>query len=456
MALTPNMKLIEAKTVGAGGIASVTFNSIPQTYTDLKIYMSARVTAGGNTSDNAYVTFNGATDRYYEILCYGAGTSAGSVSAQNANAYLQWSGSASGNVATANVFSTAEVYITNYTSSNSKVVTSNWANIDNSVNGWSGISSGLWNPTSNTAITSMTIAARSAATSFVEGSTFYLYGISSTAVTGTKATGGAIMEDADYFYHVFGTSGVFTPTQSLSCDLLVIGGGGSGGGFIYGGGGGAGGLVYSPAYSLTTTSYVVTVGAGGAGNQGNGANGTDTTFSSIYTATGGGRGGSWNADRNGQNGGSGGGGGENSGVGTAGTATQTSYGGLGFGNNGAIWSGGSAGGGGGSGGAGGVSGTGFANSAGGVGKQYTTFANATGTGKDNGYYAAGGAGCSNGGNPFGVGGLGGGGNGSGPINSGIFATAGAISTGSGGGGDNTQSGNGGNGGSGLVIVRYAK
>jgi hypothetical protein len=169
-------QLIEAKTLGSAA-ASVTFSSIPQIFTDLKLVMSVRVTAGGNTSDNVYLTFNGATDRYYEILLYGAGSSAGSVSAQNANAYLQWLGSSSGNTATANTFSNGEVYIPNYTSSNGKSISSDWVNPDNSVNGWEGMSSGLWNPTSNAAITSLKLEARAAATSFAVYSTFYLYGI---------------------------------------------------------------------------------------------------------------------------------------------------------------------------------------------------------------------------------------------------------------------------------------
>ena len=67
MALDPNMKLIEAKTVGAGGIASIEFTSIPQTYTDLKILVSAKDNGSG---DNAirYNLVRGATQIHESYL----------------------------------------------------------------------------------------------------------------------------------------------------------------------------------------------------------------------------------------------------------------------------------------------------------------------------------------------------------------------------------------------------
>jgi hypothetical protein len=169
--------LIEAKTLGSA-VASVTFSSIPQTYTDLKLVMSARTTAGGNVSDNAHLSFNNASDRYYEILLYGVGDgSNGSASASNANTYLQWGGSATGSSATTNTFGNAEVYIPNYTSSNGKSISVDWVNESNVTSAWVALSAGLWNPTTNAAITSLKVEARAAATSFAVYSTFYLYGI---------------------------------------------------------------------------------------------------------------------------------------------------------------------------------------------------------------------------------------------------------------------------------------
>lgn len=464
-----NMKLIETKTVGAGGVASVTFSSIPQTYTDLKIVMSARVTSGGNTSDNAYVTFNGTTDRYYEVLLYGAGTSSGSVSAQNANAYLQWSGSASGSSTTvANTFSNAEVYIANYTSSNSKSVTSNWVNIDNSVNGWAGISSGLWNPTSNAPITSITIAARSAATSFIENSTFYLYGVPSTVTSGAKAYGGIVYEDTSYYYHVFTSSSKFTPKQSLSCETLVIAGGGGGG--RTGGGGGAGGLRGLTSQSMIAQEYTITVGSGGAGNNTDGQQAGDGGNSSIsgsgfstITATGGGGAASY-GNGAGRSGGSGGGANGIAGTGGSGNAggytPVEGYAGGAGGNQV------DRGGGGGGASQVGAASTGSVGGNGGNGSSaYSSWGVATGTGENisGTYWYAGGGGGASGtasGGPTktnqGAGGNGGGGDA--VFNAGLtnFSEAGLTNTGGGGGAGAGNGCAGANGGSGLVIVRYAK
>jgi hypothetical protein len=453
--MSTNMELIEAKTLTSAA-GSITFSAIPQTYTDLKILVSARDDRSGqpNTDLSLRVGYNGTINTgsiYSNRQLYGNGSTAGSQSSSTDYAYL---GMSNGPTSTANTFGNTEIYIPNYTSANNKSVSTDGVSENNATTAYAVLNANLIS-TSNP-ITDIQISAVYGSGNFESGSTFYLYGISNVTST-TKATGGIVSSDGTYNYHMFPFSGTFTPTEPISADILVVAGGGSGGGFIYGGGGGAGGLVYSPAYSLSATSYAVTIGSGGAGSQSTGANGTNTTFSSIYTATGGGGGGSWDAGgtKDGQNGGSGGGGSERSGVGIAGTATQASYSGLGFGNNGGIWTGGNAGGGGGSGGVGGVGGVGYGNSAGGIGKQYLSFANATQTGANNGYYAAGGGGCSNGNLPIGQGGLGGGGNGSLGIGSGVFSTAGVKNTGSGGGGDNTQAGNGGNGGSGVVIIRYA-
>jgi hypothetical protein len=299
------------------------------------------------------------------------------------------------------------------------------------------------------------------------GTTVTLYGISNNIAT-TRATGGLIYSDDSYYYHVFSSTGTFTPLSSLTADVLVVAGGG-GGGNMYAGGGGAGGVCYQAGRSLSATGYSVTVGAGGASNGSGssavGNSGGNSTFDTI-TALGGGGGGTYNAVP-GANGGSGGGGAmgtSNGNYGNAGTATQGNSGGAtGYGN---------AGGrgyrdpfiGGGGGGAGAVGGeaSGTVAGVGGIGISSLTInalkdiGLATGAGEQSGgiyYFAGGGGGGAESATPN-SGGLGGGGRG-GLYNS-YLPSNGMVSTGGGGGAVGGNLSVGSSGGSGIVVIRYRR
>lgn len=301
---------------------------------------------------------------------------------------------------------------------------------------------------------------------FTAGSTFSLYGIAASGVSpAAKATGGAIYADDTYYYHVFGSTGTFTPLQSISADVLVVAGGG-GGGATNGAGGGAGGVFYATAQSLTATGYTATVGAGGTGgtaaSDSVGTSGTNSTFASLTAAVGGGYGAK---NANAANGGSGGGG--NNSTYSAGTSTQTSTGGTGYGNSGGTGATSASGGGGGSGAAGSASGANDSGGAGGVGTTaFSSWVSATGIGQlvsSTGYIAGGGGGGADArtsGSTVGAGGFGGGGSGSGGAVGNVTGNgvAGTTNSGGGGGGGGWTTGtvSGGAGGSGVVIVRYLK
>ena len=130
------------------------------------------------------------------------------------------------------------VYIPNYTSSNAKSYSVEAMCETNGSTAYMYIIAGLWNPSTQAAITSISFAPN-LGTNFVQHSTATLYGVTSAAV-GAKATGGTISSDANYYYHTFTTSGTFTPTSNITADYLVVAGGGGGAGVN--GGGGAGGL----------------------------------------------------------------------------------------------------------------------------------------------------------------------------------------------------------------------
>jgi hypothetical protein len=437
MPTNPNMVAIQTVTVGSGGAATISFTSIPQTYTDLKIVLSGRTTQA-SLADSVYFSFNGSTSNFSGIILYGDGGSASSFT------QARYAGSQPGSTATASTFANIEMYISNYTSSNNKAYSVDAVTENNATTAYAYTAGGLWS--NSAAITSITLTPN--AGSFVQHSTATLYGVTSSAY-GAKATGGIITSDANYYYHTFLASGTFTPTSNITADYLVVAGGG--GSYRDASGGGAGGLrctvgatggggSLESALSLTaSTNYTVTIGAGGTGA----ANGSNSVFSTI-TSTGGGYGNDY--EGNGASGGSGGGAGWDAdapdNAGGAGTTNQGYAGTKGF-RVGAPTSSGAAGGGGGAGAAAGSASTGTGG-AGGAGVQTSISGIAT-------YYAGGGGGW--GGTNGGAGGNGGGGAGYGGSASTGAGTNGTANTGGGAGGARGQNQSG---GSGIVIVRYAK
>jgi hypothetical protein len=165
-------KLISSVTVGAGGAASISFSSIPSTYTDLLIKFSIRDT-NSSTNQNIRVTFNGVGGTSYsERLLFGSGSAAQSFSYSSA-AYLQ-SLYGTGAIATSSVFGNGEMYIPNYTSSNNKSVSIDSVSENNATSSAIGLTAGLFSNAS--AISSMILASPSG--TFLQYSTAYLYGIS--------------------------------------------------------------------------------------------------------------------------------------------------------------------------------------------------------------------------------------------------------------------------------------
>jgi len=112
---------ISTVTVGAGGTSAIEFTSIPQTYTDLKIVLSARNNRSGSTSDDLKITINGSTSSTYANRRLTAnGTSAGSDGGSAASLTYSYSGVVTSTDATTSVFGNTEFYFPNYISSNNK------------------------------------------------------------------------------------------------------------------------------------------------------------------------------------------------------------------------------------------------------------------------------------------------------------------------------------------------
>ena len=161
------LQAIYSQTVGAGGAASVTFNNIPQTFTDLQIVVSARGTA--NNFPDIELRPNGSTTNGSRRTIYSdSGTSA--LSFADSNLYPGW---VNGADSTANTFSNWICYIPNYAGSNAKSMSLDTVAETNATAARIGLYAALWN--SSSAITFLTILPRSG--SFVQSSTFTLYGI---------------------------------------------------------------------------------------------------------------------------------------------------------------------------------------------------------------------------------------------------------------------------------------
>jgi hypothetical protein len=456
-----NYVLLEEITITTAA-ASVVLDNIPQTgYTDLKVVISARSSRSANQDDYS-ISLNGNTAAFsYRQLFGGAGS--GSIVTGSASGTTGFVGIIPATNNTASTFGSQEIYIPNYTSNTNKSFSADSVAENNAATNWQvDLIAQLWSSTS--AINSITFTSNTS-NNFVVGSTFSLYGVAAlgtTPVIAPKAEGGdVVVSDGTYWYHAFLSSGTFTPSQTISCDVLQIAGGGSGDTNVTAGGG-AGGVSYLASQSVTATRQVVVVGAGAAGGNGFGyQNGSNSQFASLTAALGGGASGLW-TNGNGVAGGSGGGGAGYTGTGGASLSSQGNAGGNGVNSGGGF---GASGGGGGAGGVGGNA-SGSTPGAGGVGTTtYSSWGLATGTGQNVGgtvFYAGGGRGGGYTTSPnyaIFAGSNGGGGFGS-TFDRGISGSqadggAGLANTGGGGGGGGSSGGWSGNGGSGIVIVRYS-
>jgi len=161
-------ELIASSTVGAGGASSIDFTSIPSTYTDLVLKVSARGSAGG--PNGLFIAFNGSTSNFTGKYLQGAGT--GTPSSSSLARYI---GTEVAPTFTANTFGNAEVYIPNYASSNNKSFSADAVSENNATEAYATLAAGLWSIT--TAINQVTLTISSGSSNFVQYSTAYLYGV---------------------------------------------------------------------------------------------------------------------------------------------------------------------------------------------------------------------------------------------------------------------------------------
>lgn len=162
------MTPIYTQTVGAGGAASVTFNNIPQVYTDLKVVASIRSTGINGT---LLVQFNNDTTNSNYSMTYMWGNGSSTTSLRYSAPYFINSNRSD---STTSVFNNGEIYIPNYTSNNFKQLITDSVNENNGTYAEAWLLAGLWRSTS--AISSIKFS-QAVDTGFAQHSTFSLYGI---------------------------------------------------------------------------------------------------------------------------------------------------------------------------------------------------------------------------------------------------------------------------------------
>lgn len=171
--MTTNYKLI-AKERLSSSATSITFSSIPSTYTDLLVVVSGRSDRASAYEDTCRVRFNSDSGANYTTrMLYSYNNSLGFETAA-AQTGIKATGSFAAALTTTNVFGSASFYVTNYAGSAAKSLAATAVSEQSGTQGINCISVGLWSGTS--AISSIQITPWFG-TNLVSGTSAYLYGI---------------------------------------------------------------------------------------------------------------------------------------------------------------------------------------------------------------------------------------------------------------------------------------
>ena len=164
--------LISTVTVGSGGSATITFASIPATYTDLILKLSVRntSTSGGNNLAKLNSLTSGYTDNYAQ------GDGASMASGSNLSTTTMVAGENNLSNTTAFIFTSVDMYIPNYAGSNNKISNMESTTENNAQTAYTTMQVSL--SSNSAAITDIELTP--SANSFAEFSSASLYGISNT------------------------------------------------------------------------------------------------------------------------------------------------------------------------------------------------------------------------------------------------------------------------------------
>ena len=156
---------IATTTVGSGGASSITFSSIPTTFSHLQIRFSGLTSAGGNST----IQFNGDSSSnytYHYLRGLGSSVQAGGTSSAITQSYISYLVPSAGNASITDIL--------DYSSVNKNKTIRSLTGYENNSGGIVALLSGVW-LNSSSAITSITIACDSG--NYSQYSSFALYGV---------------------------------------------------------------------------------------------------------------------------------------------------------------------------------------------------------------------------------------------------------------------------------------
>jgi len=165
---------IASITVGSGGASSIDFTSIPSTYTDLVVKISARSSRSAFQQDDLSYRFNSDSSSVYNyIQIRGSGSAV--ISTNPGTLSYNYAGQINSSTSTSNTFSNVEIYIPNYAGSTKKSSSVDGVQENNQTEAYATLVTNLWSSTA--AITSISLLLNITSNNFLQYSTATLYGI---------------------------------------------------------------------------------------------------------------------------------------------------------------------------------------------------------------------------------------------------------------------------------------
>ena len=160
---------IASAIAGSGGASSFDFTSIPSTYTDLLVRVSARKTTTGGS--NLQLQFNGSTSGYVQRTLIGNGSTAASYNDSSEIGFMYVTISSD----TSNTFNSTDIYLPNYAGSTNKSVSIDNVTENNTTTASTVLTAASWS--NSAAINRVYLQIANGAGTFAQYSTATLYGI---------------------------------------------------------------------------------------------------------------------------------------------------------------------------------------------------------------------------------------------------------------------------------------